>query len=718
MLKSLLIWLLRALYKVTVHGEEHLATVRQADERILVVANHQSFLDALLLYAFMPRTPMFAVDSTIAKRWWMKPVVALISTFPMDPTNPMAAKGMIDQLKQGKMAAIFPEGRITVTGSLMKIYEGPAMIADKAGATILPVRIDGAQYTPFSRLRGKVRLRWFPTITVTILPPCTIDAPDELRGRTRRSCLGKQLYHVMTEMLYRGANIDQTLASSLVDAMHVHGRKHVIIEDIQRAPVHYGGLLTRIIVLARLLARQKIQGDYVGLMLPNVMATLVALFAMHAIGRVPAMLNYTSGRQQLEACCKAAEIRTVITLRQFVTQAKLEAQIEALEQLGVKVLYLDEMRDQVSLLDKAIGLLGSFAPLTAMRRMGLQDDASRPAVILFTSGSEGLPKGVVLSHRNLQANRTQLAARVDFSGQDVVFNALPLFHSFGLMAATLLPLLYGVRCFLYPSPLHYRIVPELVYHTNATLLFGTDTFLSGYAKFAHPYDFYAVRYVFAGAEKLREETRRQWAEQFGLRIFEGYGATETSPVLAANSPMAHKAGTVGRFLPGIETELKPVEGIDEGGCLWVRGDNIMLGYVKAERPGVIQPPEGGWYDTGDIVTIDEDGFVTIAGRAKRFAKIGGEMVSLTAVEAALNQLWPEADHAVVALSDKKKGEKLVLATTENEITRELLARSFKKQGLPELYLPRDIIPMDTLPVLGTGKVDYVTLKKQLDDAEE
>lgn len=331
--------------------------------------------------------------------------------------------------------------------------------------------------------------------------------------------------------------------------------------------------------------------------------------------------------------------------------------------------------------------------------------------MLFTSGTEGAPKGVVLSHANLQANRYQVSSRIDFGPTDVVFNALPMFHSFGLTCGTLLPVLSGIRTFLYPSPLHYRIVPQLVYDTNASILFGTDTFLSGYARFAHPYDFYSVRYVFAGAEKLRDETRRLWSERYGVRIFEGYGATETAPALAMNTPMENRPGSVGRLMPGIAHRLEPVRGIHEGGKLLVSGPNIMRGYLFAETPGVLSPPEGGWYDTGDIVALDDDGYVFIKGRAKRFAKIGGEMVSLAAVEGFLSQLWPEHVHAVVNLPDAKKGEQLVLVTDHPGANREEIIAHARQAGFSELSVPKSIVAVDRVPLLGTGKMDYVRIKE-------
>jgi acyl-[acyl-carrier-protein]-phospholipid O-acyltransferase/long-chain-fatty-acid--[acyl-carrier-protein] ligase len=265
-----------------------------------------------------------------------------------------------------------------------------------------------------------------------------------------------------------------------------------------------------------------------------------------------------------------------------------------------------------------------------------------------------------------------------------------------------------VRTFFYPSPLHYRIVPELIYDTDSTIAFGTDTFLTGWARFAHPYDFYAMRYIFSGAEKVRDETRRLYAERFGVRLLEGYGATETSPVLALNTPMHSRPGSTGRLLPGMTHRLDPVEGITQGGRLVVRGPNVMLGYLRTEAPGVLEPPVDGWYDTGDICAVDAEGFVTILARAKRFAKIAGEMVSMPAAEALASSLWPNGSHAVVAIPDGRKGEALVLLTTQPDATSSALLAHARARGAAEIAVPRSIRIMGSLPVLGTGKIDYVT----------
>jgi acyl-[acyl-carrier-protein]-phospholipid O-acyltransferase / long-chain-fatty-acid--[acyl-carrier-protein] ligase len=702
--KALIRGVLQFLYRVEVSGTENMP---QPGQPAVVVVNHVSFLDGLLLAAFLPGKPTFAVHTRIAKAWWVKPLLPLFDAFPVDPTNPLSAKAMVKAVREGRTLVIFPEGRITVTGALMKIFDGPGMVADRADAPIVPVRIDGAQFTPFSRLRGKIRLRTFPKIRLTVLPPRRFSIEGKMSARERRTIAGRRLYDEMSDMIFATSTTDTTLFEALLEARHIHGGKALVLEDVKREPMSYSRLIVGSLALGRPLARAARQGEAVGVLLPNVSGVVATIFALQATGRVPAMLNYTVGLANLKAACAAAEIRTVVTARAFVTQAKLGDLIAGLEAEGIRVLWLEDIGAEIGLAAKLRAMIAArFAGHIHRRHRISADD---PAVILFTSGSEGLPKGVVLTHRNLLSNCRQLAARIDFNSADTVLNALPVFHSFGLTGGTLLPIFHGVRTLLYPSPLHYRIVPALAYDANATILFGTDTFLSGYARMAHGYDFYSLRYIFAGAERVRDETRKTYAEKFGLRILEGYGATEAGPVIAVNTPMHFRAGSVGRLLPGIEAKLDAVPGIDEGGRLSIRGPNIMAGYMKADAPGVLQPPEGGWHDTGDIVIIDDQGFVTIKGRAKRFAKIGGEMVSLPAVEGYAAAVWPGAMHAVVTRPDPRKGEQLVLFTTQTDAKASALQEWGKANGVTELSIPRDIRVLETLPVLGTGKLDYVSL---------
>ena len=636
--------------------------------------------------------------SASRQKWWVRPFVKLTNAMPLDPMKPMAIRSLIDAVKGGKALIIFPEGRITVTGSLMKVYDGAAMIADKADAEIVPVRIEGLEQTPFSRLsKGQVRRRWFPKVTVTILEPVRLTVDPDLKGRKRRLAAGAALYGIMSDLVFRTTSTDRTVMQAVIQAAATHGRHRVAVEDPVTGALTYKRLLIGAAILGSKLMPMAAEGRAVGVMLPNANGAVVTILGLMTAGRVPAMINFTAGAANILAACRAAQIDTILSSRVFVEKAKLTNLVAIIEK-EVRIVYLEDVRASVTIGDKVRGLFKANRPLVERK----SDDW---AAILFTSGSEGVPKGVVLSHRNMLANAAQAAARIDFGCEDKVFNVLPVFHSFGLTVGVVLPLVSGVRIYLYPSPLHYRTVAELIYAVNATIMFGTDTFLAGYARVAHPYDFRSLRYILAGAEPVKEATRRTYMEKFGLRILEGYGVTETAPALALNTPMFNKFGSVGRILPGMEARLEKVEGVEEGGRLFVRGPNVMLGYLKVENPGVLEPPPEGWHDTGDIVTIDEQGFLTIKGRAKRFAKIGGEMISLAAVEVLAGDLWPNEPTAVVAVPDLRKGERLILLTQHKSATRGEFQAFAKSKHASDLMIPSDVWVIDKLPMLGSGKVD-------------
>jgi acyl-[acyl-carrier-protein]-phospholipid O-acyltransferase/long-chain-fatty-acid--[acyl-carrier-protein] ligase len=703
--------LLRFLFRVEVTGIENYYA---AGDKVLIIANHSSFLDPPLLTAFIPNRVTFAVNTHVAKNILLRLVSRWVDLFPMDPTNPLSLKGFIAELNQNKQAIIFPEGRITMTGALMKIYDGPGLAALKSGAFVLPVRIDGAQYTYFSRLKGRVRLRLFPKITITFLPPQKITVDEGISSREARKIAGQQLTDIMTNMVFQTSPIQTHLMDALLTAKNIHGDHHLIAEDINREPLSYKQLFIRSLALGKKIDNLTKGEKYIGLLLPNSISTIVTFVACQIYNRVPAMLNYSSGEKNIVSAIETTTLKTVITSRRFIEQAKLEGVLDAVN-VHCDVIYLEDIRETITGINKLSAFIKLLMPENQLRKKWSNTPHTSPAVILFTSGSEGVPKGVALAHSNLLANIAQVAARVDFSAQDIILNALPLFHSFGLTAATLLPILNGVNVFLYPSPVHYRVVPEIAYDTNATILFGTNTFLKGYARSAHPYDFYSIRYVFAGAEKLQDDTRDLWIDQFGLRVFEGYGATETSPVLAVNSPMNYQRGSVGRLLPHIEYQLQNVPGISEGGRLFVRGPNIMCGYLRHENPGALEPPTSelgdGWYDTGDIVVINAEGYVFIKDRVKRFAKIGGEMISLSAVEQFVLHAWPEHQHAVVNLPDAQKGETLVLLTDYKQAERSELGKYAREHGIAEINVPKNIFIVDEVPLLGTGKIDYPTAKQ-------
>jgi len=418
------------------------------------------------------------------------------------------------------------------------------------------------------------------------------------------------------------------------------------------------------------------------------------------IGKTPAILNFSLGIRSLLDCCETAQIDTILTSRVFIEKGKLEHIIAGLEP-HLKIVYLEDLKASATGFDKLAALIRYLLKQKA-------SPASDNELILFTSGSESKPKGVVLTHTNLYANIQQVTTVIDITTRDKFFNALPMFHSFGLTAGTLLPVVKGVPVYLYPSPLHYKAISELVYDQNATILFGTSTFMAGYGRMAHPYNFYSLRYVFAGAEKLKDDVRKLWMEKFGVRIFEGYGATETAPILSLNTPLANKPGTVGRLMPGMSYKLDAVSGIEEGGELLVKGPNVMKGYLIHGK-GFIPAEE--WYHTGDLVTTDKDGFISIQSRLKRFAKIGGEMVSLNLIEELAMQCFGHSGFAAITVNDPRKGERVLLFTTDETVALSQLRTYLTEKQYSPLLIPGTMQVIKTLPLLGSGKTDYVTLKQ-------
>lgn len=701
--------LLRLLYRVEVRG------TMQPHERMLVIVNHQSFIDGILLGAFLPLWPTYLIHTTIANNWFFKLPLRLVGVRHAiaDTSKPLAMKTLISLVEAGDPVVIFPEGRITMTGSQMKVYDGPAFVAAKTGCTVVPVHIEGPMYTMFSRMGGNFPRKWFPKITVTIQPGVSIPMPDAPLAKQRRRLASERMRRIMQQSAYASRE-RMTLWDALINASELYGRKRRVLEDINTNlnPISYRMIFKGSLALGRLASRISAEREIVGILMPNANATAYLLFGLAAFGRVPAMLNFTSGLLGIQNACRAAAIKTVLTSRAFVEKGKLEELIRGLT--DVKVVYLEDLRPQFSLWDK-LWLIGWALPNPRRIR-----PVSRPedvAVVMFTSGSEGVPKGVALSHDGILANVAQIGAAYPFSCADKFMSALPLFHAFGITAGIVLPLLKGCHVVLYPSPLHYRVVPEFVYDHDCTVLFTTNTFLGKYAKVAHSYDFYKIRHLIVGAEKLTNEVRQLCFEKFGLRVLEGYGATECSPVIAVNTPLANRPGTVGEVLPGIETQITPVAGLDTGGLLHVRGDNLMLGYMKADQPGVIQPVTSelgpGWYNTGDVVLLQDD-YATIQARLKRFAKVAGEMVSLELVERIAAEAQPNGNHAAASIPDTARGEAVVLFTEDSSLSRDRLKEAARRLGASEVALPRRVVPVDKIPLLANGKKDYRTLSKQLE----
>ena len=703
MFKTLLRIVLKAVFRVKLIGD--VSTF--VNPRTLVVANHESFLDGLLLGLMMPVDAIFVVHSQVAKHPFMGPLLRFIPHLAVDSTSPLAIKQIVKLVETGQPVVIFPEGRITKTGSLMKVYDGAAFVAAKTGATVVPVRIDGAARSYFGRLAGVYPRKVFPKVTIAIQPRRTIPMPELPSAKLRRRRSGELMRNILLDMLV-ATRPQRTLFEAFLDGQATFGANYKLVEDVRLQEESYGTLLKMALGLMRIMARISSPGEVIGVLTPNAAPTLGLVLALSAGKRVPALLNYTAGAEGLRAACTAANIKTIIASRAFLEKARLMPIVEQLT--GIQVHYLEDLKSTITTGDKLWVLWHLSFPKSA----ALPQTPDDPAIVLFTSGSEGKPKGVVHSHTSVLSNVAQIRAVADFTPLDKFMMALPLFHSFGLTCGVLLPLVSGCKVFLYPSPLHYRVIPEIVYDRDCTVLFGTSTFLANYGKFAHPYDFGRLRYVVAGAEKLSEDVRRLWIEKFGIRILEGYGVTECAPVVAVNVPMACRIGSVGQLMPCMEYELEAVPGIEQGGALHVKGPNVMKGYFLFDQPGVIQAPQSigpGWYSTGDIVQRDDEGFIHIRGRLKRFAKIAGEMVSLEVVEKNATNAAPGFIHAASTRPDAAKGEALVLFTTAPDLRREQLLAAAKASGSPELSVPRSIRHVEAIPLLGSGKTDYVTLKK-------
>lgn len=676
----------------------------------VVVCNHQSFLDGILLGVFLPQRPLFVINTDIANRWYFKPFLKFIDHVTVDPLHPMSVKLLTKVVASGRTIVIFPEGRITLTGSLMKIYEGAAFVASKAKVPLIPVMLEGAEYSYFSRLKGLVKQRLFTPITITMGAPINVPTPEHLYGKARRQYLAKYTHELMMDMRIE-IFAPTSLFDMVVQSARRFGMDAICLEDIQRKPESYGQFITKILGISRIVERLTEKNEHVGVLLPNASGSIATIMALNLTSRVCALLNYTAGVDGMNAAITAANVKTVLTSRIFLEKGNLTHLVAAFPE--IHWVYAEDLRKAITTEDKLWVVKAKLMP----KRYLPEPDPDAEAVILFTSGSEGKPKGVVHTNRSLLTNVEQLFTVADFTTKDIFFSALPIFHAFGLTAGTLLGLRSGCRIFLYPSPLHYRVIPEMVYDTGATVLFGTSTFLQNYARFANPYDFRTLRYVVAGAERLSESVRDVWSEKFGIRILEGYGATECSPVISINVPMSYKENTIGKILPGMRARLEAIDGIAEGGQLIVQGGNVMKGYLFYNAPNQLVPTEyqgeKGWYNTGDIVAMDDEGYLTIKGRVKRFAKIAGEMVTLETTERLFKLAYPEHDHAAVVRKDESKGEAIVLFTTADEIDRKTVSTLAKELGLSELSVARDVRSVKEIPLLGSGKVDYAGLTEQV-----
>ncbi|TPI41690.1 AMP-binding protein [Mesorhizobium sp. B3-1-9] len=683
-------------------ADNRIRIARSAKTPVIYVVSHQSRIEPALMLSLLPDDTLHILDEASARSPWLEPWRELARTIAFNAEHLFVSRRLVRVLKgKGRLAVYLPDD-VEPDVKSFRLFRAITRIAMQADARIVPIFVAGTRDLPVSLTpKEKAPRHWFPRLSVSVLEPMTI---AELVARNPDMASNTNaLFDRFAEARLYGTNLDRGLFLAMRDAADRVGPSHPIIEDVISGSLSYRKLFIGARVLGRHFEVVTAPGEAVGVLLPNANGVVLTFVGLISAGRVAAMINYTAGPASVTAAVRTAVIRTVVSSRAFIEKAAIDDIVAAVEAGGAKMLWLEDVRAGVTALDKVAAALLWRLPLQ-------RQQAGKPAVILFTSGSEGTPKAVVLSNRNLLANVMQAEARVSVSPADILLNVLPAFHSFGLTGGTILPLVLGVKLFLYPSPLHYKIIPEIARKVKPTVMFGTDTFLANYARTAKDGDFSSLRFVVAGAEAVKPETRRTYRDRFQASIVEGFGLTEAAPVVAVNTAIHGRDGTVGRPLPAIRMKLEPVDGIAEGGRLWLDGPNMMMGYMTADRPGELQPLEG-WHDTGDIVSIDREGFIAIRGRAKRFAKIAGEMVSLGAVEMLVQSLWPEERHAAVAVPDKRRGERIVLVTTADDASAEELRQFGKKAGAAELMVPNDIIKVDEIPVLGSGKTDYISARK-------
>jgi acyl-[acyl-carrier-protein]-phospholipid O-acyltransferase/long-chain-fatty-acid--[acyl-carrier-protein] ligase len=701
-------FLLRIVFGYRIYNEAALTTRGP----VLLLPNHVSWLDWLLLWAVLDDDWKFVTSSVTAQMSWLHRAIMINRyTFPIDTASPYAVKHMAEYLQGGGRLVLFPEGRLSRTGTLMKLFDGTGFLIFKTKAKVITCYLRGAKRIINSPNADKQLL--FPKVTAhfsdilhgpELHDVSTTKAREMLTSWLRDRLLEQQF---KVEMEFGPKDV-----LSAISDMARFMPKKVVLEDVRGQGLTYRRLLVGARLLSLELDKLIPRGqERVGVLLPNVAATPVILMALWKLGKTPALLNFSTGTATMITCSELAGLKVIVSSRAFVERAKL--QIEPFKDAGIQILFLEDVRARISGAQKLVTMIGqTLRP--KLRSKALYGE--KAAVVLFTSGSEGIPKGVELTHRNILANIRQMLAVTDLQDDDRVFNCLPLFHSFGLTVGTLLALVRGMYVFVYPSPLHYRVVPNAFYDRYCTVFLSTNTFLNGYGRKADPYDFRSLRYLFAAAEKLQEATATMWSQRFGVRVLEGYGATECAPCVAVNTPLEPKYGSVGKIMPGMEYRLEPVEGVEEGGRLFVKGPNVMNGYLNADANAKFKELNG-WYDTGDIVHVDADGYFFIRGRLKRFAKVSGEMVSLTAVEDALAGAFPQyglrCQIAIVSRPCEDKGEALVAVSNEPKLTIDEIRSVIKARGMTNLCVPREIKVVREIPKLGTGKVNHRELQKML-----
>jgi acyl-[acyl-carrier-protein]-phospholipid O-acyltransferase / long-chain-fatty-acid--[acyl-carrier-protein] ligase len=702
----------RLIYRVTATGVEHLPA-----GGFLLLPNHITWVDAVVLMLASPRPIRFIIDEGVYRNRFLHPVLRAVGCIPITPRKAKdAMRDAAAKIRAGEIVCLFPEGELSRSGSLLRLRRGYEIIARQAEAPVVPVWLDRLWGSIFSFQGGRFFTKWPRAVPYRVMvafgKPLAAEAADIATVREELLKIGEFCYG--QRPILRGH-----LAQACLRGLKRSPFRIAITDGLDNTSLSRGKLLGAAVALSRYL-RRACPEQRIGVVLPPGKGGVVANLAIVFAGKIPVNLNFTSARDSIESAREQAGLSTIITAR--ILAKRLED-----FPWTPQVIHLDEILPEMRQAVVGWWLLGLVMPSGVLARvLNLPRIGDRAeAILLFTSGSSGKPKGVALTHRNILANISQFAVVLDAKKDDVMLASLPFFHSFGCTVTLWYPLIEGVRTASYPNPLEAGKIASLVERRAVTVMLATPTFLRAYLRKAEPPQLQSLRLLITGAEKLPDELVKAFEARFGKEVLQGYGLTETSPVVSVNlpEPKATKAGqtvqpcnrlgSTGKLLPGIAAEIRDVDtdrkgSLHDTGMLWLRGPNIFEGYLDGPEQ-TAEVLRDGWFKTGDIGRFDEDGFLYIEGRLSRFSKIGGEMVPHETIEQKIVSVLPTGEHserviAIVGVADAAKGEALVLlSSVDLDLPR--LRAALSEIGVPNLWIPKSVRRVDAIPVLASGKLD-------------
>ena len=714
----------RVIYRVTAFGREQLPK-----GGFLLLPNHISFVDAIVLQLACPRRIRYLVDEGFYRKRVLHSILRAAGCIPITARHAKEAVRLaVEQIRAGEVVCLFPEGQLTRSGILLRLQRGYELIARHAQAPVVPVWLDQLWGSIFSFKGGRFFKKW-PTqipyrVTVAFGKPLQAEAADIATVREELLKLGEFCFS-------RRPSLDRHLAEPCVRGLKRRPFATAVVDGLDHSALSRSKLLGAAVALSRYL-RKEFPDERIAIILPASKGSMVANLAVTLADKVPVDLNFTIGRAANESCCKRANLRVAISATQFMERLKDFPWPE-------RVLKLDELMPRMKRQIIFCWIMSILVPARLLLRLLKipKEGGHREAVLLFTSGSTGEPKGVVISHRNVVGNVSQFRQLLDATKEDAILASLPFFHTFGSTVTLWYPLIEGVRIVTYPNPLEAVKNAALIERYKLTVLLATPTFLRGYLRKVEPDKLSSLRLVITGAEKLPPDLATNFEERFKQEVFEGYGLTETSPVVSVNLPEPQptkpgeqvqptsRLGSVGKMAPGIAAEIREPEtvrkrSLHETGMLWLRGVNIFEGYLHdPERTADVL--QDGWLKTGDLGRFDEDGFLYIEGRLSRFSKIGGEMVPHESIESKIVDLLglsgrDERPIAIMGVRDEAKGEALLLLTAVDVDLAELRSK-LHDAGVPNLWIPKQVQRIESIPVLASGKLDLKKCKEVVESDE-